>query len=364
MMPTKPGVPNLPTKPVPPIAVIPPDGGPNNKPTDLSLVVSVREQNIVGQELYPCQGDFELSGGDSPRLASELYGCMGVSESRDKNALPLSAGRDNLPESSWNVWMDGMTSDSRDTRHDRDVNGYNQTVAVGVDRLISKDVIAGASINVARSGSSGFNDSWNVDSTGYTIMPYVAYRFADEWVLTTMLGFGQTDIEEDILSLSSDYNTTQYSLSLSASSSYLWGDIVYRPTISMYVSQDQQDEHVLTGNILGALIAVEMEDAESHFGSASSTHEISRMFIMDNGNPVFPFLTLDISYDFDRPGDGEIYSDTLTLESVSPWRGSIEAGVRSVTQSGVQVEASWAYTSLAVSGLDQWQGRIFVSYGF
>ncbi|RZT94980.1 hypothetical protein [Rivibacter subsaxonicus] len=54
----------------------------------------------------------------------------------------------------------------------------------------------------------------------------------------------------------------------------------------------------------------------------------------------------------------------LTLADTSPWSGSLRLGLRSLVARSLIVEASLGYLSIGQNGLDTWEGRLFVSYGF
>ncbi len=64
------------------------------------------------------------------------------------------------------------------------------------------------------------------------------------------------------------------------------------------------------------------------------------------------------------PNGGEILTADLSLATPSAWSGTLRAGARMLLNNSVQIEATGGYLSFGQSGLDIWEGKLHVSYGF
>jgi hypothetical protein len=83
-----------------------------------------------------------------------------------------------------------------------------------------------------------------------------------------------------------------------------------------------------------------------------------------DGTSVVPFAEFGVAYEFDRPNGGEILTADLSLATPSAWSGTLRAGARMLLNNSVQIEATGGYLSFGQSGLDIWEGKLHVSYGF
>ena len=90
----------------------------------------------------------------------------------------------------------------------------------------------------------------------------------------------------------------------------------------------------------------------------------SRIYAFDNGMTIMPYAEIGAVYEFDRPNDGQILTADLALVTPSAWTGTFRVGARMQLNNSVQVEASGGYLSFGQSGLDIWEGKFQVSFGF
>ena len=124
------------------------------------------------------------------------------------------------------------------------------------------------------------------------------------------------------------------------------------------------DAYDLEGNVLNIPISVRFPDDSFNFGVAELSAEFSRIYAFDNGMTVMPYAEIGAVYEFDRPNDGQILTADLALVTPSAWTGTFRAGARMQLSNSVQVEASGGYLSFGQSGLDIWEGKFQVSFGF
>ena len=108
---------------------------------------------------------------------------------------------------------------------------------MGADRQLNDDLVVGFSVSVEDNRFLGFGDFWRVESSGYTIGPYLGYRLSPAWTLDASLVAGRLDSENRIDSLvgtiSGDYTTNRYLATLSATGQY---------TVCLLYTSDAADE--------------------------------------------------------------------------------------------------------------------------
>ena len=87
-------------------------------------------------------------------------------------------------------------------------------------------------------------------------------------------------------------------------------------------------------------------------------------FVLENGTTVVPFVEVGTNYAFAQPNHGQILTADLEFATPSALSGSLRAGGRMLLNDSVQDEASGGYLSFGQSGLDVWEGKFQISFGF
>jgi len=128
-----------------------------------------------------------------------------------------------------------------------------------------------------------------------------------------------------------------------------------------YIESDGYD---LKGTVIGFPIDVAFPEDNFKFGIVEASTEFSRIFVLENGTTVMPFAEIGATYAFDQPNDGQFLTADLELATPSAWSGTLRGGARMLINDSVQVEASGGYLSFGQSGLDVWEGKLQVSFGF
>lgn len=330
--------PGVPGGVTPPIATLPPSGVTPGAPSGVTPPIAT----------LPPQ-----SGTTTTRSAPE-DNSFGVASITPGRKFALS------PE--WNVWVDSRGSSSADRRHELDVNGTFLNTTIGADKRVREDLVAGLMVILEKTRSGGFDGDLHYDSSGFSIGPYLAYRLSREWTFDASFSLGRTENEQRIVGLTGRYATYKSALSLSVTGDYALGESRLYPKLQISHSHFRNEAYELSGSIGGTPIAVSMEKDSFKYGVAESTVELNRAFRVGGGMLVIPFAELGARYEYQRPNDGQIVSGSLTMESTSPWAGSLRAGVRSLLTPKMFLEAGVGYLSLGQKDLDVWEGRLFLSF--
>lgn len=129
-------------------------------------------------------------------------------------------------------------------------------------------------------------------------------------------------------------------------------------------SSPESDGYDLVGDLLGLPLDIRMPEESFDYGIVTASAEISRIFTAADGSSVMPFAELGVNYEFERPDDGQVLAGDLSLETPSPWTFTLRSGARALIYESVQVEVSGGYLSLGQDGLDIWEGKFRVAFGF
>ncbi|MGQ7249501.1 autotransporter domain-containing protein [Halomonas sp. V046] len=320
----------------------------------------------------PRLGGQPLADGSLPTIScpqSELQRLAGqrsmtALEAAVRSQVPVTQGRQGEPSSPWNTWVDARHLDINDRRDGQDLDGKSSVVAVGADRWVAEDTVAGVSVSVDSSRSDGFGGAWENASDGFSVSPYVAYRLSRDWALDASLIWRFGDNETDIATLEGDYDTESFGGAINAHGQYHWGEALLRPTVSVYYSHERSDDYDLSGNVFGAPVRVEVPGDSWNVGVATLSGEVSRLWTIDQENLVMPYLEAGVDWAFERPNDGRYLNADLQWEEPSDWTGTLRGGARWLMGEATLLEVSAGYLSLGHDDLDVWEGRLYLSYGF
>jgi hypothetical protein len=277
---------------------------------------------------------------------------------------PLTPGREFAVQPLWNLTVDGTYTDTSDRRHGVDIDGYGSNVTVGLDRLLTGTLVAGANLSIAYNHTKQFHGISKSESIGLTLSPYVAFEILPRWTLDISPGFGWTQNDNDIGPLNASYTSLTYSGSVTASGDYDLVGFSLRPKLSAYYAHTDNEAYDTKGTVRGVPISLRSEESSFNFGVADFSVEVNRTFTTPGGMPIVPYIEVGVSYEFERPNDGKIMTKDLTLVDSSPWSGQVRVGVRAMFTSSTFIEAKAAYLSLGVNDLDLWEFGLFLSHGF
>ncbi|MBN8412561.1 autotransporter outer membrane beta-barrel domain-containing protein [Halomonas litopenaei] len=381
-LPTRP-TPDLPEGVSPPIGVLP-GGRPTPEPLPGTVVGRVDAAQWMAGHI-PLPRDWCIDPRHDPRLGGQPLpdGSLPVltcpenvlrehAQARTRNALeatlaeqvPITEGRQGEPGSPWNTWVDARYTDISDDRDGQDLDGDSQVVAVGVDRWVSDQAVAGVSFSVDSSHADNFGGAWENDSDGFSVSPYVAYRLSDRWALDASLIWRWGDNDSELATLEGSYDTRSFGGAVNAHGQYRWGQALLRPTLSLFYSHERSDDYDLQGDILGVPVDVDVPGDSYSTGLATASGEISRIYSVGDDGLVMPYAELGINWAFEQPNDGRYLNDDLEWENPSDLMGTLRTGARWFLDDTLLLEASAGYLSLGHDDLDIWEGKLYLSYRF
>lgn len=277
---------------------------------------------------------------------------------------PLTPGRDLPPPSPWNAWSDAKLVSISDRRFDLDMDSLFGSAAIGIDRKVSKNLIVGVSFSFDQGRTTGYGGSLEVNTQSVSGGPYAALRLSEHWAADASLSFGVVESDLSLSVLDGSYTTRQVTGTANLYGQFVVNGFFLRPKLGTTYSYMDSDAYDLSGTVLRRDVSVAMPGESLTYGVATLSAEVSRLFVLSDGNYVMPFAELGIDYEYERPNGGEILTGDLRLATPSPWSGSLEAGARMLFSNALQVEASGAYRSFGQANLDIWEGHLNVSLAF
>jgi outer membrane autotransporter protein len=387
LTPTVPSKPDLPGGVVPPIGTLPPGTLPPTVPTQPELPGGVVPPigTLPPETLAPATGlgktQGELNGvvvaaagipnqpcrGQRPEDASQvgqLSDCYTPSPELQSGQLPMTAGRELVEKSQWNVWVDGSATRSRDTRDGMDTRGNSSSFSMGVDRVVNDDLVAGLQMSVSQAKSSSFDDAMQNDSTSYSVGPYVSYSLADNWLLYGSLGFGKQSVDKQLLNFSGTSDSIQYSLSLQTEGQYAFGSAFIRPKAQLSYTHNEGDAYQLKGVILNRPLTVNMRNQSFNYGVVQTSVELNQTFDLGSNRMVMPFVEAGVYYEYARPGSGQHLTSDLSYADSSPWGGVVRAGARSLIGKSTMASFDVANQTVGVNDVNIWEVRLLISHSF
>jgi outer membrane autotransporter protein len=264
----------------------------------------------------------------------------------------------------WNVWTEALYSHTTDRRYGLNTKGQVATFTVGLDRRLNEDVVLGLSLSLQSSSTDMFSGHLESKSKGFTVGPYLAVRLTPHWAINLSASYGQSDNDLRILFLDGGSLSQFYSGSIELHGQYSVGEFKLRPRVNVSYTHIRSGEQQLSGQILGRPITVTLPESSSNLGLVGAYAEVSRLFTFSNGTRLIPYAELGVQYEFERPNGGEILTANLDTVVPAAWAGSARGGFRMLVARSLLFDASGAYLSLGHPGLDVWEGKFRISYGF
>jgi hypothetical protein len=357
-LPPDPLTPTVPGGVQPPIAVLPetPTTGTDKPPIAVNGVV-VAALPILAQ---PCRGQ-RPEGVDQ---AGQLSDCDSPEPQARSGELPLTAGRELVEKSEWNIWVDGSASRLRDTRDGMDARGNTGALSMGLDRVVNDDLVAGLQLSVLRADSRSFGDTLQTDASSYSIGPYLSYSLAPNWLLYGAVGLGRQTVDTQIVSLSGRSSANQYSLNLQTEGQYAIGAGFARPKVQLSHTYSEGDTYQLKGSILNTPLTINMRKEGFNYGVAQGSVEFNQTFDLGGERLVMPFIEAGVYYEYARPDSGRRLTGNLTYANSSPWGGVVRGGARALLGKATLASLDVANQSVGINDLSIWEVRLLVSHAF
>ena len=283
--------------------------------------------------------------------------------------VPLTPGRDLGVDKLWNAWTETYVGSISDRRFGLDMKGRSTTVTLGVDRRMTPDVVAGASFSLENSTTTGFGDNLRSDSKGFSFGPYIAVMLSPNWVVDASVSYSQSSVDLQLAVLNGSFVSPQYTGTVNLHGQYEVLGVYARPKLSVSYSHIISNAYDLQGTLFEGRfferdVNIHLPKTESNLGYAEASTEFSRIFSFSNGTQIMPYTELGLHHEFERPNGGQILTGDFLFAIPAPWTGWVKSGVRMSVFNSVLLEAGAGYLSLGQPGLDIWQGKFRLSYGF
>ncbi|CAN7169916.1 autotransporter outer membrane beta-barrel domain-containing protein [Rhizobium sp. LjRoot254] len=278
--------------------------------------------------------------------------------------VPLTPGRDLPAPSPWNFWWDTQFTDISDDRHGRDSDTLARSLTLGLDRRITDNFVLGMSLALEDSSTGSFNETLNIDTEGFSVGPYAAYRLTKHWAVDASLTYGRYSNDVNLSVLDGNYDSEKFSGSVTLQGQYQYGEYFFRPRTTVNFSHVESDSYDLSGRLLNLPVSLSLAGDSFNYGVLDLATEVSRYVRLPGGKPIVVFGELGAHYEFERPGGGKILTADLSEVTTSPWTFSARSGFRTLLKDNLQVEATVGYLSLGQTNLDVWEGKLRVSWAF
>jgi len=279
--------------------------------------------------------------------------------------VPLTPGRDLGVQSLWNTWAQVNYLGVSDRRYGLDLKNSAGSVSFGIDRRLNTDVVVGLTGSMQSSTSKGFDDQMRVETQGYSVGPYVAVRLSPHWAMDATFTYGQVKNDVRLAILNGSYKPEIYSGSFTLHGQYTVGDYFVRPKAALYYSHVRNGSYDMAGFLFGLLpVNVTLPASRFNAGVVEPSAEISRIIRLTSDIYAMPYVEFGARYEFERPNGGEILAGDLSLVVPTPWSGFVRPRLRVSVANSWLIEAAGAYLSIGRNGLDVWEGKFRVSYGF
>ncbi|MGX1497444.1 outer membrane autotransporter protein [Labrenzia sp. MBR-25] len=348
----------------PPIGTLPPDSRTPTQPSVPAGFVPVRRAD--GQVISYCIDPRSIEEAQS---ANEQAFCtrdqlLAAGRLQEQEEVPITPGRDLIEPTLWNAWstVTGVYSDDR--RFGRDFQTLSGTAAIGADRKLTENLVAGVSVTFETIDTDGFNSTLKIDTQGFEIGPYVAVRISQHWAVDGSLSYGFANSQSDISVLSGEYNTHELGATFSVHGQYSLSEIQVRPKATVTFNRVFSDGYDLNGTILNRAVSVPISGNAASLGTIELSTEFSRQFTLQDGLLIQPYVEAGAVYEYLRPNDGKILDDELNYVTASAWSFTLRGGATALLAENVTLDAKGGYLSLGQNGLDVWEGQLRVAIGF
>ncbi len=264
----------------------------------------------------------------------------------------------------WNVWTDLAHYDYTDRRGDADTDARTTLATFGADTGFESGLTLGLVVGRAQAHTDFFDHQLRIRSHSTNGGLYFGWPFADRWMVDGSLNATQAHSRLELLGLSGRYNQDVLDGSLGLSARFASGAWLFIPRAAMTYSVIDTDAYVLSGDLAGRPLAVDLAGTTRRGGQSSLSLEISRVMFTAGDTPVMPFMHLELSYDFERLTGIDGVSSDLSREISSRWTGAAKLGLRAYLTPQTNLTLTGGYDSLGHPGLDIAEVRLTLSHSF
>jgi hypothetical protein len=359
--------PGLPGGIAPPIATLPPQGVMPTLPGGVTPPIAALPPAppVDGLRTTPGVGPAVVEPGAHVNcLDPARLGTASDAAALCPREVPITSGRQILAQSAWNSWMETNYTTISDHRYGMDLESSATILNLGIDRMLSDDLVLGVSAYYEQSWSRAFGGTLRSDSSAFLLGPYVAIRLSRHWAIDGSLTLGETYTDQQLDILNGKYASPQYMGAVNLRAQYDLGWAYVRPLLSLTYQHTASEAYAMGGFVLGRAISVVRPQSGFDLGAVELSAEMNRTFQMSEGNFLMPYLELGTHVEFDRPNGGALLTGSLATATPSPWSGWVRSGLRMSLGDSALVEARGGYLSVGQGGLNTWEALLRVSIAF
>ncbi|MFQ1894515.1 autotransporter outer membrane beta-barrel domain-containing protein [Aeromonas veronii] len=268
----------------------------------------------------------------------------------------------------WQVWTDVRHTGVSDDRNEIDTSGHANSFLIGIHRSLGKDGLGGIAFANSKTSLGTFGSSVRNEGDTFFVGPYGGYRLDTHWLLDGWVAWGRTDNDTELDVLKGSFKTTTGLISANLTGGYDVGEYLLRPKLALFYSHNKSDAFDYTGSLPYANqiynVTLRVNENSFEYATSEASGDISRIFTTTDGVQIIPALRLGVRYDIERPNDGQILNENLTMESTTPWSGSARIALAVAPQRHQRFEVITGYYSIGRQDLDLWDIRFNAAVNF
>ena len=311
-----------------------------------------KKERIDNHVLCPETGD-DL---DKVRLDNRYEHCFEDTQpSAYENMPSITEGREFDDGRLWNTWFDTRITRRTNSSYSDDIDTNSSIVAFGIDKKVDKDKVIGVIANVYESETDGLYGALSLDSNGFNIGSYLAWRLGQEWTAEILAMYGWFDNKVKVLTFDGEYDSEKLTSMISVNGQFFTEDeIRIRPKFSLANTRTSNDSYMLNGS-LGSIINPILKATIARSTTFKASSEFSKTYVNDNGLAIIPWIEAGVSYQVEQWGN---------LDIDDPWSGEILIGITRQIDRNSSLKANMSYTSIGQKDIDDWGLGLFYSYSF
>ncbi|KAB0672971.1 autotransporter outer membrane beta-barrel domain-containing protein [Aeromonas veronii] len=268
----------------------------------------------------------------------------------------------------WQVWTDVRHTGVSDDRNEIDTSGHANSFLIGIHRSLGKDGLGGIAFANSKTSLGTFGSSVRNEGDSFFVGPYGGYRLDTHWLLDGWAAWGRTDNDTELDVFKGSFKTTTGLISANLTGGYDVGEYLLRPKLALFYSHNKSDAFDYTGSLPYANqiynVTLRVNENSFEYATSEASGDISRIFTTTDGVQIIPALRLGVRYDIERPNDGQILNENLTMESTTPWSGSARIALAVAPQRHQRFEVITGYYSIGRQDLDLWDIRFNAAVNF
>ncbi len=268
----------------------------------------------------------------------------------------------------WQVWTDVRHTGVSDDRNEIDTSGHANSFLIGIHSSLGKDGLGGIAFANSKTSLGTFGSSVRNEGDSFFVGPYGGYRLDTHWLLDGWAAWGRTDNDTELDVLKGSFKTTTGLISANLTGGYDVGEYLLRPKLALFYSHNKSDAFDYTGSLSYANqiynVTLRVNENSFEYATSEASGDISRIFTTTDGVQIIPALRLGVRYDIERPNDGQILNENLTMESTTPWSGSARIALAVAPQRHQRFEVITGYYSIGRQDLDLWDIRFNAAVNF